>query len=358
MASSLQRSRLRWLVLVAGFLVVAASGSSQAAVSYSSLYVFGDSLTDSGNVSIFTSGSIPPAAYTDGTFSGRFTNGLNFADVLANKLFSTSNGLKPVLAGGTNYAVGGATTGTGNVADALFPGPHPATGMTAQLRLYQATAGSQGADPKALYLVYGGANDMISMLSAALPELLTDPPGAVALKNQAITAAVGNLRDILNGLAGAGATSFLVPNLPDLGSTPRLVNTPGKSFAQQASEDFNTALDAMLSTFGSSHPGINSQELDVFAALNDVLANSDTTFANKTMGCYPGDPFSPPPTAPTCTDPDQHVFWDDIHPTSAAHALLGEEAFRVVTVPEPQTWALLLVGLALLSGIARRKRLL
>lgn len=346
MASILQRPRLSRLVLVAGFLVIAASGSSQAAVSYSSLYVFGDSLTDSGNVSSFTGGLIPSAAYTDGTFSGRFTNGLNFADVLANKLFSTTAGLKPsLMVGGTNYAVGGALTGTGNVVSLPLP-----TGMKAQLSFYQATAGSSGADPRALYLVYGGANDMFSMLAAAA----VDPTSFSMLEHKAITDAVGNLGFILDTLAGAGATSFLLPNLPDLGKTPRL-RILGATPATTASVDFNLALQGMISTFDSSHPGVKTMELDVFKALNDAIGNP--VFTNTTMGCYPGSPFGPPPTTPPCTDPDQHVFWDDIHPTSAAHALLGEDAFLVVTVPEPQTWALLLAGLALLAHIARQRRL-
>jgi phospholipase/lecithinase/hemolysin len=203
-----------------------------------------------------------------------------------------------------------------------------------------------------LYLVYGGANDMFAMLGAAA----ADPTNASALKDQAITTAVGNLKDILNTLAGAGATSFLVPNLPDLGSTPRLVGTPGQTFADMASKQFNAALDGMLASFDSLHPGAKTMELDVFAALNDALDPSNPTFPNKTTGCYPGDPFSPPPTTPTCTNPDKYVFWDDIHPTSAAHALLGAEAYSIVTVPEPRTWLVLVVGLALLFSIARMHR--
>ena len=368
MALILQRPCVHRLLLVAGFLVIAAAGSSQAAVSYSSLYVFGDSLTDSGNVYDFTTLPIsnprgifpvtPPAAYTDGTHFGRFTNGLNFADVLANKLFSTNNGLTPSLSGGTNYAVGGATTGFGNVVDSMFPGL-PRTGMKAQLAAYLAGAGSQGAKPKALYLVYGGANDMFSMLSTAIPDSLSplpsDQQAAATLRDQTITNAVGNLGGILNSLATAGATSFLVPNLPDLGSTPRLVGTPGQTFAEMASEQFNAALGGMLTSFDSSHPGAKTMELDVFKALNDALDPSNLTFPNKTTGCYPGDPFSPPPATPTCTDPDKYVFWDDIHPTSAAHALLGAEAYSVVTVPEPRIWAVLLVGLALLFSMARHR---
>lgn len=64
MALILQRPCVHRLLLVAGFLVIAAAGSSQAAVSYSSLYVFGDSLTDSGNVYDFTTLPISnPGAY-------------------------------------------------------------------------------------------------------------------------------------------------------------------------------------------------------------------------------------------------------------------------------------------------------
>ena len=64
-----------------------------AAGPFSELFVFGDSLSDQGNVSLLTGGLIPPNEYTDGTYHGRFTNGLNYIDRLAANLGLTSHQL-------------------------------------------------------------------------------------------------------------------------------------------------------------------------------------------------------------------------------------------------------------------------
>ncbi|RDH88994.1 MAG: hypothetical protein DIZ77_01335 [endosymbiont of Seepiophila jonesi] len=72
---------------------------------FSDLYVFGDSLSDQGNVATITGGLIPPPEYTDGTNSGRFTNGLNYVDYFSDRLGLPTG--SSVL-GGNNYAYGGA----------------------------------------------------------------------------------------------------------------------------------------------------------------------------------------------------------------------------------------------------------
>ncbi len=73
----------------------------------SAVYAFGDSLSDAGNVSLGTLGALPVSSiYSD----GRFSNGNVWVQDLAQNL-----GLPPVapsLAGGTDFAYGGAETGT------------------------------------------------------------------------------------------------------------------------------------------------------------------------------------------------------------------------------------------------------
>src|SRR5512144_1683255 len=81
--------------------------SAAAIRPYDALYVFGDSLSDAGNLATFTHGAIPlPAFYPD----GRFSNGLNYADDLATRL-GLGGPLTPSLRGGTNFAWGSALTG-------------------------------------------------------------------------------------------------------------------------------------------------------------------------------------------------------------------------------------------------------
>ena len=53
------------------------------AANFAELYVFGDSLSDTGNTFDFTAGNIPP---TPPYFPGRFSNGLIWIDYLAEYL--------------------------------------------------------------------------------------------------------------------------------------------------------------------------------------------------------------------------------------------------------------------------------
>ena len=92
------------------FSIVVPIHSTEAST-FSELVAFGTSMTDSGNVAIASPAilgfSAPPSPPY---YMGRFTNGPTWLDVLADKL-----GVErpmPSLSGGTNYAWGGATTGS------------------------------------------------------------------------------------------------------------------------------------------------------------------------------------------------------------------------------------------------------
>jgi phospholipase/lecithinase/hemolysin len=94
--------------------------------SFSSLVVIGDSLSDSGN-------------------AGRFSDGPVWVEHVADRLAVT---LRPSRLGGTNLAVGGArVTGT-------------PTDLRGQADAFLAARGGR-LDPAALYVVWGGANDLL-----------------------------------------------------------------------------------------------------------------------------------------------------------------------------------------------------
>src|ERR1700756_1299738 len=80
-----------------GYSIVAPAAAS----SFDAIYVFGDSYSDVGNISIATGGAIPGPLY----YNGRFSNGPIWVDHLAGTYGLT---LTPSLAGGTDYAFGGA----------------------------------------------------------------------------------------------------------------------------------------------------------------------------------------------------------------------------------------------------------
>ena len=82
----------------------------------------------------------------------------------------------------------------------------------------------------------------------------------------------------------------------------------------------------------------------------------------NSAGVNPGqygltDVTTPCQTLAGCpADPAGYLFWDDVHITTAGHQIVaGAFAAALAPVPEAQTWAMLLAGLALL-GLARRAR--
>ena len=326
----------RWALLLA----LAGACTTAFARPYSDLYVFGDSLTDSGNVFYFTTQFLPiaPDIPAPPYFQGRFSNGYNFADDLSLGLFG-----KPTAAsrtGGNNFAVGGATTGRSNVVAPVLPG------LRAQAEDFLSTRASTGADPNALYLVYGGSNDLI----AATDDVGSGDPTLIA--QDTVNAAMANLGAIITELSASGAQHFLVPNLADIGKLPRFLGAGELStFASQASTSFNAALATLLQTF----PTLDIHTLDVHAAFDAAPAGLGG-FGNTTTACYTGGIEGGTPPVP-CADPDNHLFWDDIHPTARTHAILGDLAYAAA-VPEPRVWMVLLAGILLTCVGARRARVL
>ena len=201
-----------------GFADVRREQSATVRAGVSGVAVFGDSLSDGGNVFAASGGTLPYP-------SGRFTNGPVWAERLALDLGTT---LQPSLLGGGDYAFGGAETGLGT---ALLRGVLPVPGVRQQVQDYLTSTPSPEANK--LHVVFGGANDFFN-----------------GQTNPAIPAA--NITSAVSDLANAGAKRILVVDLPNLGLTPAFRGTAYETPMSQLSAGFNAYLSADLQSIAGA----------------------------------------------------------------------------------------------------------
>ncbi|WP_009630504.1 SGNH/GDSL hydrolase family protein [Synechocystis sp. PCC 7509] len=281
------------------------------AVSFTDIYVFGDSLSDTGNLFTATGGAFPPSPpYSP----GRASNDRLWIEYLTEDLGANT----------TNYAFAGATTGSDNT---FIPG---LIGLQQQITNFQAT--NSFADPNALYVVWAGSNDY---LGAGI----TDP-----------SVPVSNLASSITSLAASGAENFLVLNLPDLGQLPATNSSVLSSSFTALTDAHNTGLDTVLNSLSLSY-GIDIYDVDVSSLFASAIAQPDLFgFTNVTDACL---------TDPSCQNPNEYLFWDDLHPTTAAHEQIGNLALTRLSsqpIPEPSSGiGILAFGVLGIGIMAQRK---
>lgn len=259
---------------------------------FTSLSVFGDSLSDPGNLFALTGNLFPPPPY----FNGRFSNGPIWADLFPERFDLTDSQV-------SNLAIGGATTGRDNGLDSLLGTNLP--GVLDQVDQYLGSLGATGADPDGLYVVWAGPNDFFNLPSdpAAIPSVITQ--------------AVSNVATAIGTLASRGADTFLIPNLPDLGLLPRTLEAgPAAAVAATGvSLAFNAALATTLSTLEQTL-AIDVIEVDIFSLTQELITrSSEFGFTNATAPLIEQIPPS---------DPNGFFFWDDFHPTARVQELIAD----------------------------------
>jgi phospholipase/lecithinase/hemolysin len=229
-------------------------------------------------------------------------------DALAQELGEPA--VRPSLAGGLDYAFGGATV--------AFQNPPPPFNafptVPQQVDQYLTDHHSAGDD---LIVVWGGANDFIEGFSS--------PTGPINPTLSADTLLIS-----LETLAQKGGREFIVPNLPPLGETPfiRGLGVPGLSAAaNQWAAAFNAELAADVGDFKSDHPGVTVVSVDVAGLFQQAnQPGNPFGFVNTTDATGPLVPGSVFLAAVTANDPQDYLFYDGVHPTSKSHELIGMEA--------------------------------
>src|SRR5690242_19235986 len=232
--------------ILAGALALAISGSA-AAAQFDNVVVFGDSLSDNGNLSIAEQLPFAPSRFT--------TNpGLVAMENVADYYGIT---LAPSILGGTDFAVGGA-----GVINNSAAGPIPT--LQQQVAQYLGATGGK-ADPNALYSMWGGANDVFYNVALYQAGAITQ----TQLQTNLQAAAQTELQ-LIGQLGQAGAKNVMVFNLPDIGETPSSI-AQGPTAIEQGtgiSIIYNSALNA-----GLAQTGVNIIPIDTFGLIHEVIAD-------------------------------------------------------------------------------------
>ncbi len=327
--------------MAASALASAMAATADAATSpspFSGETVFGDSLSDSGNISIVE--GLPQIM--------RFTTNPGFTAVedLGNFFGLATN---PSLRGGTDFAFGGAGVNTDS------PGtpssiPTETQQITAYLAANPQLSGSE------LYTVFGGANDIFYHgtavaagqfaqnlgLSASAALAIAQSQGVAAPETaaqalSAIQSAAGQEVTLISNLQKAGARYIVVFNLPNTSLTPsaaageRLV--PG-TIAEQSvlSNSFNAVLNT-----GLSNAKIGIIPVNTFALFNEVLANPSAfgILNTTTPACATASSLNcTPQTLVPGATPSTYLFADGVHPTTNTHALFAQVVESEIMAPQ------------------------
>lgn len=324
--------------LLAFFLLatVTAQPASAKDQPYSHFYVFGDSLSDTGNDLRLTTKlfqpliaggilpkhfpAIPPSAKPHKSYyRGRFSNGPVAVEYVWKKLGSGAAPLKPSEAvanpvdeTAVNFAYGGSGSEQSNLTSGKFPVPGTLGQAQTLIAAYQAAGKPLPAD--GLYFIWTGANDYLNGLNPN-PESV-----------------VGNIGQAIDNLYAAGARNFVVLNLPDLGALPLIAYMPeGSGTAMsQLTLAHNQGLALALSGLELTHPGIQFNTVDVYALFNQISATLNPGLG-AAGACLAIDPNTCGNVGPFPRSGE--LFWDVEHPTTEVHKFLAQHIIGDLAAP-------------------------
>lgn len=332
---------------LAAALILSLATLTAQARTFHDIIVFGDSLSDNGNL---YSASLHVVPKSPPYYQGHFTNG----EVWVEKLAEEFSGGTKIL---NDYAVGGASAVLHLIHSKL---PYS---IGAEIDEFELTHYFSDKS-QYLFILWVGGNDY-----------LVDPDDHA----QTAQSVVDSIGEKIESLIHSGGRLFLIPNLPDIALTPEANIENMQADMHDYSERHNALLQDKLNTLREKYAdkGVKIISFDVYGLYQEMMQNpNDFGLTDIINPCYSGSIFLHDAMTSTITpitdllpnmSEDEReamlanpslratllataayenqkisftlannnscagkLFWDDVHPTTRVHALIAKAAYDVL----------------------------
>lgn len=289
------------------------------------LIIFGDSLSDNGNLYRYLKVIPKSPPY----YKGRFSNGQTWAEHVGEHFLEKHN-IKYGI-----YAVGGATVILRRPVEGAFP-----YYLKEEVKNYLFRSRSTDRS-KTIFFFEIGSNDYLDEKKQDIESLTDDVVDTLAANIQL--------------LVDKGAKYFIVADVPDVSTSPyaQRLKPERISRLKELSKLHHIKLPSALQRLMEKNVGINIIYVDLYGIYADVIENLDKYnhrynmhITNVTESCFAGgyflketrlqNSYNSVSLAETnklgmstqdgilpCSNPDYYLFWDTLHPTAVMHKMMG-----------------------------------
>ncbi len=267
----------------------------------SRIFIFGDSLSDTGNTYKMDMGTVPISPPYN---KGHWTNDLVWHEYFIQKISLPEYAVH-------NYAFGGARAIQG-----LLPIP------SLEKQINNFLLWNKTIDPYALYAIWIGGNDFIN--------------GDYDDVNEKVSTVINKIGEQIEVLIARGARYFIAPSLPDLGHIPRAREMDEKLGTHEFSKKQHETAVLFQELLGKKISELQNKYKDnIFISpkalsIAEEIMNNPNNFDIKDSfdRCNPNT-YSEYVLEP-CNKPYDYMFWDDIHPSSHTHKIIAEFLYNML----------------------------
>lgn len=221
----------------------------------------------------------------------------------------------------------------------------PSIGISVQAYLLE----QRELNQESIFFMFAGSNDYVNAL-------LFDDKRDPAIMSSYIDNVVEGIGAAVRKLADAGGKRFVIMGIPHIGDTPRFANSMDRDLLNETVNQHNTRLSVRVNELKQMYPDVDFMFIDIQEYLSRALNNPDRYGFNNIQdacidvkfpmfGALAHSPFARNYVLQyahvlqyedkrladgennfnMCSNPDEYLFWDEIHPSTRAHNFIAYE---------------------------------